>query len=96
MYAIRSYYESLSWEVAGSIAGVGQTAATIINELGNIKSLLIHGGSGGLGTITIQIARDKGIEALATASEKNQEYLKNLGATAVTYGPGLIERNNFV
>ncbi len=84
--------KSLSWEVAGSIAGVGQTAATIINELGNIKSLLIHGGSGGLGTITIQIARDKGIEALATASEKNQEYLKNLGATAVTYGPGLIER----
>jgi len=84
--------ESLSWEVAGSIAGVGQTAATIISELGDIKSLLIHGGSGGLGTITIQIARDKGIEVVATASEKNQEYLRSLGAKAVTYGPGLIDR----
>jgi len=84
--------ESMNWEVAGSVAGVGQTAATIINELGNIKTLLIHGGSGGLGTITIQIARDKGIEVVATASEKNLDYLRSLGAIAVTYGPGLTER----
>jgi len=84
--------ESMSWEVAGSIAGVGQTAGTIMNELGDIKSLLIHGASGGLGTITIQIARDKGIEVVATASEKNQDYLRSLGAKAVIYGPGLTER----
>ncbi|UKN00225.1 NADP-dependent oxidoreductase [Paracrocinitomix mangrovi] len=84
--------QNISWEVAGSLAGVAQTAMTIIDELGPIKSLLIHGASGGVGSISIQLAVERGIEVVATASAKNQEYLKNLGATPVEYGPGLIER----
>lgn len=84
--------ENVSSEIAGTIAGVAQTAVTIIQELGEIKSLLIHGGSGGVGSITIQLAVEKGIDVVATASEKNQEYIKSLGATPVVYGPGLIDR----
>ena len=84
--------ESISWEVAGSLAGVSQTATTILDEIGPVKSLLIHGGSGGVGSITIQLAVARGIEVVATASSKNQEYLKKLGAIPVVYGEGLINR----
>ncbi|SPL71823.1 NADP-dependent oxidoreductase [Acinetobacter stercoris] len=83
---------NLSWAVAGTLAGVGQTAMTIIDEMGPAKSLLVHGGSGGVGSITIQLAKEKGIDVVATASASNQDYIRDLGATPVVYGDGLIER----
>lgn len=83
---------NVDWSVAGSLAGAAQTAMTILDEIGPVSSLLIHGASGGVGSITIQIARERGIDIVATASEANQAYLKSLGALPVTYGPGLIDR----
>lgn len=84
--------EALGWEVAGSVAGAAQTAATILDELGDISSLLIHGASGGVGSILIQLAKQRGINVVATASERNQDYLKALGASATVYGAGIVER----
>ncbi|WP_407402320.1 NADP-dependent oxidoreductase [Chryseobacterium sp.] len=84
--------ESMSWDVAGTLAGVSQTASTILDEIGPIKSLLIHGASGGVGSITIQLAKERGIDVVATASTKNQDYLQKLGAKAVVYGDGLVSR----
>jgi len=84
--------ETISWEVAGTLAGVSQTAMTILDEIGDVKSILIHGASGGVGSITIQLAKERGFDVVATGSEKNQDYLKNLGAKAVVYGDGLIDR----
>ncbi|WP_134766490.1 NADP-dependent oxidoreductase [Nocardioides sp. 1609] len=81
---------TMPWAVAGSLAGVSQTAVTIFDELGPIRSLLVHGGAGGVGTVTIQLAREKGITVVATGSKDNQEYLATLGAIPVEYGPGLI------
>ena len=83
---------TLDWAVAGSLAGTAQTAMTLVGELGDIGSLLVHGGAGGVGTALIQLAREKGIEVVATASQANQVYLRALGATSVAYGPGLAER----
>jgi len=83
---------NVDWSVAGTLAGVAQTAMTILGEMGDVRSLLIHGGSGGVGSIAIQIARSRGIKVVATASARNQDYLANLGAIPVEYGPGLIER----
>jgi len=83
---------NVDWAVAGSLAGVAQTAVTILDEVGDVGSLLIHGASGGVGSITVQIARARGIDVVATASARNQDYLAELGATPVEYGPGLIER----
>lgn len=84
--------KNIDWAAAGTIAGVAQTAMTILDEIGDVKSLLIHGASGGVGSITVQLAKERGIEVVATASVKNQDYLKTLGAVAVPYGPGLVER----
>ncbi|QXZ10996.1 NADP-dependent oxidoreductase [Comamonas sp. Y33R10-2] len=83
---------SMSWEVAGSLAGVAQTAMTILDEIGDVRSLLVHGASGGVGSITVQLAKERGINVVATASAGNQEYVRSLGATAVVYGEGLVER----
>ncbi|QNP49226.1 NADP-dependent oxidoreductase [Diaphorobacter aerolatus] len=83
---------AMSWEVAGSLAGVAQTAMTILNEVGKVRSLLVHGASGGVGSITVQLARERGMTVVATASASNQDYLRSLGAVPVVYGAGLTER----
>lgn len=84
--------ENVSWEIAGSLAGVAQTAMTILDEIGSVDSLLVHGASGGVGSITIQLAVEKGIKVLATASAKNQEYIESLGAIPFIYGDSLISQ----
>ncbi len=44
------------------------------------QTVLIHGGSGGVGSMAIQIAKARGAKVIATASTQNQELLKQLGA----------------
>lgn len=48
--------------------------------------ILIHGGSGGVGSFAIQIAKARGARVIATASTANQDLLKQLGAdVAIDY-----------
>ncbi|HEY6070538.1 MAG TPA: NADP-dependent oxidoreductase [Chthoniobacterales bacterium] len=58
-------------------------------ELGKLQSgqtVLIHGGSGGVGSFAIQIAKAKGARVIATASSANLDLLKQLGAdVAIDY-----------
>jgi NADPH:quinone reductase-like Zn-dependent oxidoreductase len=50
------------------------------------QTVLIHGGSGGVGTFAIQIAKARGARVIATASTANQDLLKELGAdVAIDY-----------
>jgi len=49
-------------------------------KLGAGQTVLIHGGSGGVGSMAIQIAKARGAKVIATASTPNQELLKQLGA----------------
>ena len=42
--------------------------------------ILIHGGSGGVGSFAVQIAKARGARVIATASTANQDLLKQLGA----------------
>jgi NADPH:quinone reductase-like Zn-dependent oxidoreductase len=50
------------------------------------QSVLIHGGSGGVGSFAIQFAKLRGAKVFATASTHNQDFLKQLGAdVAVDY-----------
>lgn len=86
--------EGVSWEVAGSLAGAGGTAYTVLGKLG-VKAgdtLLIHAAAGGVGTFAVQLAKAQGVNVIGTAGESNHEYLRSLGATPVTYGDGLLDR----
>jgi NADPH:quinone reductase-like Zn-dependent oxidoreductase len=50
------------------------------------QTILIHGGSGGVGSFAVQIAKAKGARVIATASTANQDTLKQLGAdVAIDY-----------
>jgi NADPH:quinone reductase-like Zn-dependent oxidoreductase len=49
-------------------------------KLSEGQTVLIHGGSGGVGSMAIQIAKARGAKVIATASSPNQELLKQLGA----------------
>src|SRR5438034_10922192 len=44
------------------------------------QTVIIHGGSGGVGTFAIQIAKVRGAKVIATASTANQDLLKQKGA----------------
>ena len=86
--------KAVDWPVAGALMLAGTTAAHTLHAAavrpGDL--VLIHGGSGGVGLMAVQLAADLGATVIATASEANHELLRSLGATPVAYGPGLIDR----
>jgi NADPH:quinone reductase-like Zn-dependent oxidoreductase len=47
------------------------------------QTVLIHAGAGGVGTSAIQLAKWRGARVIATASERNHEFLRSLGADVV-------------
>ena len=50
------------------------------------QTILVHGGSGGVGSFAVQIAKARGARVIATASTANQDMLKQLGAdVAIDY-----------
>lgn len=75
--------KNTSMEEAASIPLVALTAWQALIENGNLKKgqkVFIQAGSGGVGTIAIQLAKHLGAIVATTASEKSFELLKNLGA----------------
>jgi NADPH:quinone reductase-like Zn-dependent oxidoreductase len=50
------------------------------------ETVLILGGSGGVGSAAIQLARQKGATVYATASARNLQWIQQLGAQAIDYG----------
>jgi len=77
---------NLSMEDASSIPLVALTAWQTLIEKGKLKKgqkVLIHAGSGGVGTIAIQLARHIGATVATTASVANADMLKGLGADIV-------------
>jgi NADPH2:quinone reductase len=86
--------QSVSFEEAAAVPLVGLTALRCVrrSRVGTGDRVLIHNGSGGVGGFAIQLARLAGATVVATASERNHEYLESLGATPIAYGAGLAER----
>ena len=81
--------KSLSFTDAAAVPLAGLTAFQALCGFGNLQpgqTALIHGGSGGVGSFAIQIAKARDAKVVATASTANQDVLKQLGAdVAVDY-----------
>jgi NADPH:quinone reductase-like Zn-dependent oxidoreductase len=78
--------ERLTMEEAASIPLVGLTAWQALIERGNLKKgqkVLIHAGSGGVGTFAIQLAKHVGATVATTTSAANADLVKRLGADVV-------------
>lgn len=84
----------LSWETAASIPVAGETAQRVLDLLGVRagETLLLHGAAGAVGAVAAQLAVAAGLTVIGTASERNHDFLRDLGVTPVTYGDGLADR----
>jgi enoyl reductase len=85
---------AMPWPEAGVLSASGQTADTALDELkvGPDDTILIHAAAGGVGSFAVQLARARGATVIGTASPRNHDYLRALGAIPVSYGPGLEDR----
>ncbi|WP_373425708.1 NADP-dependent oxidoreductase [Arthrobacter woluwensis] len=85
---------SLDVEEAANLLLAGTTAAEMLHAVGATagETLLLHGASGAVGSIVLQLAALRGITVIGTASEARAEDVRALGGTPVRYGPGLQER----
>ena len=78
--------KNLDMTEAASIPLVGLTAWQALVEVGKVKpgqKVFIQAGSGGVGTIAIQLAKHLGATVATTTSAKNAELVKSLGADVV-------------
>ncbi|MYS86672.1 NADP-dependent oxidoreductase [Embleya scabrispora] len=85
---------ALDWAGAAGLPLAGLTALRTLERLdvGGGKTLLVHAAAGGVGSLAVQIARERGARVIGTASERNHDFVRGLGAEPVTYGDGLVER----
>ena len=80
---------SVDWAVAAAAGVAGETAERGLRLLG-VKAgdtVFVDGGAGGVGAVAVQMAVARGARVIASASEANQDYLREIGAT-----PGAVRR----
>ncbi|MEJ2691783.1 MAG: NADP-dependent oxidoreductase [Candidatus Thiodiazotropha sp.] len=78
--------KTLSWQKSAAVPLVTLTAWQALNDIGQMKQgdrVLIHAGAGGVGIAAIQLAKQAGATVYTTASTRNVEFLKSLGADEV-------------
>lgn len=78
--------EGVSFEEAAAAGIVCGTAWRGLRELGDLPpggTALIHGGSGGVGHVAVQLAAAMGARVLATAAPANHERVRTFGADRV-------------
>lgn len=77
---------SISALEAASLPLVTLTAWQALVERGNVQpgqKVLIHAGAGGVGSVTIQLAKHLGAHVATTASASNADFVRGLGADVV-------------
>lgn len=84
----------VSFETAAAMVTVGEAACRALQHLGVQpgQTLLLHGAGGSVGTIAVQVAAARGITVIGTVAEQDIERVNGLGAFAVPYGEGWVER----
>lgn len=78
--------DNLSHEEAASLPLVGLTTYQALIDIANLQpgdKILIHAGSGGIGTLAIQLAKLEGAFVATTTSTKNVAMVRELGADVV-------------
>lgn len=91
--------ESVPWEVAGALPVAGFTAWAAVGAVGAKPgdAVVVSGAAGGVGSLTVQLARRSGATVVGLASEANHDWLRAHDVVPVPYndaagGPGLADR----
>ena len=85
---------SVDWAVAAAAGVAGETSERGLRLLDVTAgdTVFVDGGAGGVGAVAVQMALARGAKVVASASEANHDYLREIGATPVLYGQGVAER----
>lgn len=78
--------KSMSLTDAAAIPCAALTAWGAVHDVGRVGSgtrVLVHAGAGGVGHIAVQLAAAAGAHVVTTASERNHDWLRSLGAAEV-------------
>ncbi len=82
------------WQVAGALFVVGATAYAAVRAvaLTTGDTVVVSGAAGGVGSVTVQLARRAGATVIGLASPANHEWLADHGVIPVSYGDGAADR----
>ena len=85
---------SADWAVAAAAGVAGETSERGLRLLGVQAgdTIFVDGGAGGVGAVAVQMAEARGARVIASASQANQDYLREIGAIPVVYGEGVAGR----
>ncbi len=82
------------WEVAGALFVVGATAYAAVRSvaLRPGDSVVVSAAAGGVGTLTVQLAKRAGADVIGLAGPDNHDWLRSKGVIPVTHGEGVADR----
>lgn len=85
---------SVPWETAGSLYVAGTTALDALQDtaVGAGDTVVVTSAAGGVGCLVVQLAVRRGARVIGTAAARNADYLRQIGATPIEYGPDLADR----
>jgi NADPH:quinone reductase-like Zn-dependent oxidoreductase len=85
---------NVPWEVAGSLFVAGMAAYNSVDAVAPKPSetVVVSAAAGGVGSITVQLARLSGVAVVGLASEPNHDWLREHEVAPVVYGEGQDER----
>ncbi len=85
---------NVPWEQAGALVVAGTTAYAAVRAvaLSAGDTVVVSGAAGGVGSVAVQLAKNKDSKVIGLASPSNHEWLKAQGAIPLAYGDGLAER----
>ena len=85
---------AVPWQVAGALPVAGFTAWAAVRAVAPSAgdTLVVSGAAGGVGSITVQLARRTGATVIGLASEPNHGWLSAHGVVPVAYGDGVAAR----
>jgi NADPH:quinone reductase-like Zn-dependent oxidoreductase len=86
--------DGITDQLASTLPTPGSTAVAALDAI-QVRSgdtVLIGGAAGGVGVFAVQLARLAGATVIGTGSPGTFDFLRELGAEPVQYGPGLADR----
>ena len=86
--------EGVSWDEAGALFVAGTTAYAAVRAVavGNDDVVVVSAAAGGVGSLVVQLAVDRGARVIGLASEANHGWLTDHGVIGVAYGDGQADR----
>jgi NADPH:quinone reductase-like Zn-dependent oxidoreductase len=84
----------LAWDQAGALHVVGATAWAAVRAVDPQpgETVVVSAAAGGVGVLTVQLARRTGATVVGVASEANHDWLRAHGVVPVAHGDGLVDR----